>query len=137
VHPEPDRDEARRSFLAELARVLDPRGVLWLDFPNGAFPIDFWHGGGERGARFHSRGEGFLPTAAEVRRYLADLQLPFRVRALSPFGRLALRRVRRRRYGKILYAPTIAFLAAMRLPGLRRLADSRLNPFLVLEVSRT
>lgn len=73
VRPLPDRDEQRIRFLGELLRVLGRGGELWLDFPNGAFPIDFWHGTQAGGARVHSLDEGFLPTLREVRSYLSQI----------------------------------------------------------------
>ncbi len=53
VKAKADRDRQRLAFLEELVRVLAPGGALYLDFPNGAFPIDFWHGDQPGGARFH------------------------------------------------------------------------------------
>ena len=54
----------------------------------------------------------------------------------SPHGRLACRQVRRHWYGRLLYLPAAAFLWSTRLPGLRVLAGSRLNPYLVLAIGR-
>ncbi len=139
VKPLPDRDEQRVRFLGELLRVVAPRGELWLDFPNGAFPIDFWHGPRAGGARVHPLDEGFLPTVREVRGYLAQVGAAgpgWRVRPLSPHGRLACRQVRRHWYGQLFYLPAAAFLWSTRLPLLRGLAGSALNPYLVLAIGR-
>jgi SAM-dependent methyltransferase len=136
VRPRPDRDEQRIRFLGELLRVVAPAGELWLDFPNGAFPIDFWHGTQAGGARVHSLDEGFLPTLREVKGYLARIPGDWRTRPLSPHGRLACRQVRRHWYGRVLYLPAAAFLWSTRLPGLRVLAGSPLNPYLVLAIDR-
>jgi SAM-dependent methyltransferase len=136
VKPLPDRDTQRVRFLGELLRVVAPRGELWLDFPNGAFPIDFWHGPRAGGARVHPLDEGFLPTITDVRGYLSRVGPDWRVRPLSPHGRLACRQVRRHWYGRLLYLPAAAFLWSTRLPGLRGLAGSPLNPYLVLAIGR-
>lgn len=136
VRPLPDRDEQRVRFLGELLRVLGTGGELWLDFPNGAFPIDFWHGPQAGGARVHPLDEGFLPTLREVRGYLAKIPGGWRARPLSPHGRLACRQVRRHWYGQLFYLPAAAFLWSTRLPLLRPLAGSPLNPYLVLAIER-
>jgi SAM-dependent methyltransferase len=136
VRPLPDRDEQRVRFLGELLRVLGTGGELWLDFPNGAFPIDFWHGTQAGGARVHPLDEGFLPTLREVRGYLAKIPGGWKARPLSPHGRLACRQVRRHWYGQLFYLPAAAFLWSTRLPGLRPLAGSPLNPYLVLAIGR-
>jgi hypothetical protein len=111
-------------------------GRLWLDFPNGRHPIDFWHGTGAGGARFHSLAEGFLPSVAEARDLLAKAGPGCRARAISPHRRLRFKRVRRRWYG-LLFSPAItAFFVLMRVPGFRWLAASPLNPFLVIEIEK-
>lgn len=133
VEPLPERDAMRVAFLGELLRVTAAGGVLFLDFPNGAFPIDFWHGTVPGHARFHSLREGFLPTVGDVRGYVGALG-PYRVRPLSPRGRLRMRQVGRHWYGRALQWPMRALLAAMGLPGLRWLAGSPVNPYLVLRV---
>jgi len=58
VRPLPSRDAVRRRFLTELFRVTAPGGTIWLDFPNGAFPIDFWHGDRPGAARRHGPARG-------------------------------------------------------------------------------
>jgi SAM-dependent methyltransferase len=121
----PEKDASRRRFLGELLRVSN--GRLWLDFPNGAFPIDFWHGAAAGAARLHSRREGFLPTVAEVRGHLA---------VLSPQGRLRFRQVSRQWYGRLLAPLAAAYLRLLSLPGADGLRASGLNPFLVLEIEK-
>ena len=136
VAPLPARDAARKAFLGELLRVLTPGGRLWLDFPNGAFPVDFWHGARAGAARFHSPGEGFLPTVREVRSTIARIGADWRVRPLSPHRRLRFEQVGRHWYGRLLRGPAALFLATMAAPGLSWLAGSWINPYLVLEISQ-
>jgi len=132
----PDRDAARTAFLAEHVRILAPRGRILLDFPNGAFPIDFWHGPRPGAARWHRRDEGFLPTASDVRRYAGGLRGGLDVRALSSRGRLRFRQVGRHWWGRLLAPFASAWLAAVDVRGLALLRESSLNPFLVLELRR-
>ena len=136
VAPMPDRDARRLRYLAELLRVLAPDGRLFLDFPNGAFPIDFWHGAKPGGARWHSVREGFLPTVLHVRALVAGLGAGWRVTALSPEGRLRFRQVSAHWYGRALRAPMAALYRLMSTRAFRFLAASPLNPYLVLEVRR-
>jgi len=69
--------------------VTKPGGRVFVDCPNGAFPIDFWHGGAGGRARWHRRGEGFLPTFDDIRRLARENV----VRAISPHRRFAFRQV--------------------------------------------
>lgn len=133
VTPRPSRDEERLAFVQELLRVVRPDGVVYLDFPNGAFPIDFWHGTVPGGARFHPLSEGFLPKTGEIRGYLQSLG-QFGLRPLSPRTRLRMRQVGQHWWGRALRAPMRGVLGLMELPGLEFLAGSPLNPYLVLEV---
>jgi SAM-dependent methyltransferase len=137
VKPLPDRDAKRIAFLAEHVRVLAPGGVLYLDFPNGAFPIDFWHGPRPGSARWHSRDEGFLPTAVDVRRYLEAVPGKFAVRTLGATGRLQFRQVGRHWYGRLLQLPAALWLRLLGSPLLAPARETLLNPFLVLEARRT
>jgi hypothetical protein len=59
-----------------------------------------------------------------------------RARAISPYRRLRFKRVRRRWYGKLLSPAISAFFQLMRVPGLRWLAASAMNPFLVIEIEK-
>jgi SAM-dependent methyltransferase len=132
----PERDADRIRFLAEHARVLAPGGVLLLDFPNGAFPIDFWHGTRAGSPRWHRRDEGFLPTLGDVRRYAAGLEGDWKVRPLPPHGRLQFRQVGRHWWGRLLAGPASLHLRLMAVPPWRLLLRTGLNPFLVLELRR-
>lgn len=136
VRPLPTRDADRRQFLAELLRATARDGTIWLDFPNGDFPIDFWHGDRPGAARPHATNEGFLPTAAEVRRYLRELDVDATARFHSPYRRVQLNQVRSHWYGKVFSVPVRTFLRLMLYPPLSRLAASPLNPFLVVEITR-
>lgn len=131
-----ERDADRNSFLQEHARVLAPRGVLWLDFPNGAFPIDFWHSSRAGAPRWHWRHEGFLPTVAEIRRYSSALHGEFDVATRGPAGRLQFRQVGRHWYGKLLARPAGLWLRLLGVRPFSALRETGLNPFLVLELRR-
>lgn len=136
VAPMPDRDERRRRYLAELVRVTAPDGRLFLDFPNGAFPIDFWHGTKPGGARWHSSSEGFLPTVSQIRALCAGIDGGLSVTALSPEGRLRFRQVSAHWYGRALRAPMAGLYRLMSTRMFRFLAASPLNPYLVLELRK-
>ena len=134
VSPLPDRDARREAFLAGLARVVRPGGALYLDFPNGAFPVDFWHGPIAGGARLHSPFEGFLPKVREIRRLVASLDPLLRVSVRSPHHRLRFNQVGAHWYGRFFRAPVAGFYALTSVPGFAWLAGTALNPYLVLEI---
>lgn len=129
VSPLPGRDAARKAFVAELLRVVKPGGVLYLDFPNGAFPIDFWHNVRAGSARFHSRSEGFLPTVGEIRPLVGAAAS---VTPVSPNGRLRFRQVRRHWYGRLFSLPMQALFGLMDV--VPALSGTALNPYLVLRI---
>ncbi len=132
----PDRDAMRLRFVAELLRTLAPGGRIFLDFPNGRFPIDFWHGVRPGGARFHSPAEGFLPTVSAIRRLAASLPDASAVLVRSPERRLRFRQVSSHWYGRLLRAPMTLFYRLMSVPAFRFLAATPLNPYLVIELRR-
>lgn len=136
VEPLPDRDEQRAAFLGELFRVTRPGGVVFLDCPNGTFPVDFWHGDEPGGARRHARDEGFLPSVAEVRAIVRRVRPAARVEVLSPFRRLQFHQARRHWYGRLLGPVANAAFFALRFFPFRGLAATALNPFLVLRIRR-
>lgn len=136
VRPLPNRDDLRRAYLAELVRVTAPGGRLFLDFPNGAFPIDFWHGGKPGGARFHSPGEGFLPTVAQIRALCDQIDERLIVTVRSPEGRLRFRQVSSHWYGRAFRTPMRILQKWMSTPLFRFLAAWPINPYLVIEIAR-
>lgn len=135
AEPLPERDALRRTFLAELLRVCAPEGTIYIDCPNGLFPIDFWHGDAVGKARFHSRREGFLPTFESIRRLVRSVDPAVRVEVMSPFRRLQFGTARRRWYG-FLVPVMSTFFQAMTFAPFRWLAASPLNPYLVVRVRR-
>jgi SAM-dependent methyltransferase len=136
VRPCADKAEQRSAFVQELLRVLSPGGILLMDAPNGRFPIDFWHSDAPGRPRWHRLNEGFLPSFAEVRRYVNAAAPHARVEALSPHKRLQFRQTSRHWYGR-LFAPAMElFFRAMKYAPFRWLARSPFNPFLVVRVRR-
>jgi SAM-dependent methyltransferase len=131
VRPKATRDEERRAFAAELLRVTRKGGSIFLDCPNGAFPIDFWHGDAPGAARRHPRDEGFLPHPRELRALFAGRDVEF----LSPYRRLQFGQASRHWYGRLLSRPAGAFFRVMQWPLAKRLAASALNPFLVVKIT--
>lgn len=69
--------EERERYVHESLRCLNAGGVFVLSFPNGAFPIDFWHGGKVWQVlkmRFHLPFRDYLPTWWEIKKYLDKFQ---------------------------------------------------------------
>ena len=134
VRPLPNRDAARQSFLSGLLRVLKPGGVLYLDFPNGAFPIDFWHNTRGGSARIHSVREGFLPTFAEVEALAGEIDPRIVVTPVSPNRRLRFQQVKQHWYGRAFAIPMQLLFSMMDLSP--RLVRSAVNPFLVIRLTK-
>lgn len=132
VRPLPERDALRERYIRELLRVTGPGGTVFVDFPNGAFPIDFWHNTVGGRARWHRRDEGFLPSFLEISQLVHAVDPSARVRAVSPHRRFAFRQVGRHWYGKLMALPMAAFFATV--GGL--FASTALNPYLVVEIRR-
>ncbi|HKO56424.1 MAG TPA: methyltransferase domain-containing protein [Thermoanaerobaculia bacterium] len=125
VRPLPERDALRDAFAAELLRVTRPGGRVFIDCPNGAFPIDFWHGAVAGRARWHSPREGFLPSFDDVRRHVHRADPGAVVRRLPARDRFAFRQVGRHWYGRMFRAPMAWWLRF-----------GRGTPYLVVEVTR-
>jgi len=123
VTPLQDRDALRAAFLRELLRV---GRTVYIDCPNGAFPIDFWHSDAPGRPRFHSTREGFLPTFREI----ASLVPEAVVEPLRPYKRLQFRQAAQHWHGRLLARPAQWFFRFMP----RWIARSALNPFLVVRV---
>lgn len=135
VSPLPDRVERRTSFISEALRILRPGGVFYLDHPNGAFPIDFWHNDWRSRPRLHMPFETFLPSYREVRRMLRQVRPHASIEAISPAGRFTFRRANRRWYGKLFTGMMDVFFSLLRNKPFSWLASSPLNPYLVMRIT--
>ena len=133
----PNQRELRVAYLRECGRVLRPGGRIFLDFPHGSFPIDFWHGNRPGTPRLHSVREPFLPSFGEVRSLAIDALGSSAVRPLSPYRRLQFKQAAGHLHGRLLSVPFSALFRLMRWPGFRWLAGTAVNPFLVVEIRKT
>ena len=136
VVPRADQAELRRQFVVECLRVLRNPGALYIDHPNGAFPVDFWHNDNRGRPRFHRTSEKFLPTFNEVVRLAHAADLTCRVEALSPADHFTFRRASRRWYGALFKGPLQLYFKLLRYHPFSYLATSALNPYLVLRITR-
>lgn len=100
VTAHPDQSEQRAAVIAELSRVRMSRGILLVDCPNGAFPVDFWHGDRIGAFRLHSVPDALLPTLNDFRRWAARAGLAWQLQPLG--GRLGFRQIGRRWWGRLL-----------------------------------
>lgn len=128
-----DREARRAGVVREALRVVASEGVLYLDCPNGQFPVDFWHGNRVGAFRLHPVPDALLPTLTDVRGWLAGTGATVR---LMPIGRrLRFRQIASRWWGRLFRAPVQAVVVALdSLVG--RLADRILSPFLPFLVLR-
>lgn len=134
VHAEPDQDESRAQVVGELSRIVRSGGVSYLDFPNGTFPIDFWHGDQVGSLRWHGNPDALLPTFRDVVRWALGAGLTARLEALT--GRLAFRQVGRHWWGRFSAAPVallLRFLDRVAARGWHRL-PAVLYPYLVISL---
>jgi SAM-dependent methyltransferase len=134
VAPLANQRELRQAFLSESMRVLRPGGVLYLDHPNGAFPIDFWHNDWKSRPRVHMPLENFLPSFGEVKRLVEAIAPGAQVQAISPPGRFTYRRSHRRWYLKWFSSGMEGFFNLVKHGMLSSLAKSPLNPYLVIRI---
>ena len=126
----PDKHGRRASVVAELLRVCSH--CLVLDFPNGWFPVDFWHGDTVGTFRLHSVPDTLNPSLSELRSYAPGLHL----RVLPLRNRLRFHQVSRRFWGRLLSPLVRPFLRAVdHLPRTSPLL-SVLYPYLVVRADR-
>ena len=132
----PDYQAHRGRYVSEAVRVLRSPGVAVLSQPNGSCPVDFWHYAGRVPARWHSPRQPFLPRYRELAGWASDADAGVEIQAVSPHRLLAFERIRGWWYGRLFAGAMRAWLAALRLPPLRFLARSPLNPFLVVLIRK-
>lgn len=137
VTPLADQTARRRRFLGESLRVLKSRGILYLDHPNGSFPVDFWHNDYRSRPRLHWPGEKFLPTFPQVLNLAKSVDPNCMVEPISPAGRFTFRRSRRRWYGNLLAVPIELYFQLLRHEPFTLLAGSSVNPYLVVRIARS
>ena len=135
--PKETRDRDRQAFIRELFRVVAAGGSIYLDFPNGDFPVDFWHGDRPGSARFHSLSEGFLPTLAEVRQLVQTVRPRAKVDVQPLRGRLAFSQVRSHWYGRLFGPAATLLVRIVSSSGVRKTPLARISPFLVVELSES
>lgn len=131
----PGRDALRRRVVGELLRVVAAEGPVFLDFPNGSFPVDFWHGDRAGAFRVHPVPDPLLPSYRDVAGWTAPPATP---RLLPLRGRLRFRQVSRHWWGRLFRLPMAALIGT--LDALRPLLPASLlaplYPFLVVEIRR-
>lgn len=129
-----DQDEKRQRVVAEIARVAESAATILIDWPNGSFPVDFWHGDGIGAFRLHGVPDVLLPSFGDVGRWAGRCGCRATLRPLT--GRLAFRQVGNRWWGRFL-APLMRLYLGC-LDGLTRMGMGRviapLYPYLVAEI---
>src|SRR5205085_1854621 len=111
IHPHDDRDRARAAVIEELARVTRTSGVTLVDCPNGAFPIDFWHGDRVGAFRWHQVPDRLLPGFGDLRAWARAAGREARLETLT--GRLAFQQVGQHRWGRLLAGPMALLLRVL------------------------
>jgi len=124
----PHKHTARAMVLVELQRVSS--GAVVVDFPNGSFPIDFWHGDRLGAFRVHAMPDPLNPSLRQVRSYIPGSRL-----TLLPLrNRLRFRQVSRRWWGRLLAPCVRAWLRFLDLLPRHVPLLSLLYPFLVIRI---
>lgn len=127
----------QRAYIHEMLRVLRPNGRALIAAPNGAFPIDFWHGSVRpirTPLRVHMPYEAWMPNAREVAGWVSSAPVDTEVKILPPNGYLAFDTVRTHWYGRAFSGLMASvFRLIDRYPGL---AATPINPWLIVEVQR-
>ena len=135
--PWADRLPTQVGYIREALRVLRPGGVALMAAPNGAHPIDYWHGRKLRAVsettspmRVHLPYERYMPNARRVRAWVAASGYTADVTCLTPENYLAFERIQRHWAGR-MFTSTMKgiFRSVTRFPAL---AASPVNPWLVV-----
>jgi SAM-dependent methyltransferase len=134
VIAQPDQKKKRRRVVAEIVRVAGPGATILIDWPNGSFPIDFWHGDDLGAFRIHAIPDVLLPSFGDLRRWAECCGCSAELRPMT--GRLAFRQVGSRWWGRLL-APLMR-LYLWGLDILTRVGKGRMAapfyPYLVAEI---
>lgn len=141
-HPWPDRKATQVGYVAEAVRVLKPGGVALMAAPNGAHPIDYWHGRKLRSydeitspMRLHMPYERWMPNSRRVKRWVAESGHSATVTFLSPENYLAFERIQRHWAGRAFTSSMKAvFRYVTRHPAL---ATTAINPWLVVCIRKS
>ena len=131
VTARPDKHQTRQRAVRELCRVTSAQGSVVLDFPNGMFPVDFWHGTSLAAFRMHRLPDTLNPSVWDIARYVPDSQV-----MILPLGnRLRFRQVSRKWWGQAFRVPMGAFIRALDLlPQALRTIHGILYPFIVVRI---
>jgi SAM-dependent methyltransferase len=124
VEPHAARDQLRGEVIADLGRVVRLGGVVFVDCPNGSFPIDFWHGDRLGAFRLHRVPDALLPGHRQLLRWGSAAGLRPRLQPLG--GRLRFQQIRARWWGRLLGPVVEAVLKA-----LDPLVETRFGPMIV------
>jgi SAM-dependent methyltransferase len=128
----PAKHSVRAQVVSELRRVTRSAGTVTLDFPNGCFPVDFWHGDSLGSFRVHRVPDALNPTVWELCGYVRE----GRITLLPLHNRLRFRQISRQWWGRLLAGPAHLFLRFLdALPrGLAWPLLAVLYPFLVVRI---
>jgi SAM-dependent methyltransferase len=136
VRQRPEKSALRRQAISEMVRASAESGRVLLDFPNGSFPIDFWHGDNVGAFRIHSIPDALLPSFGDIRKWAESARSKAVILPLS--GRLKFRQVGRHLWGR-LAAPIMRVLIGL-LDLFSRAGMGRpiapLYPYLVVELRK-
>jgi SAM-dependent methyltransferase len=136
VHARPEQEELRRLVVSEMVRATADSGVVFIDFPNGSFLIDFWHGDNVGAFRIHGFPDALLPSFRNIKRWARFAGSKAVVQPLS--GRLRFRQVGRHWWGRLLsplMRATIATLDLLSRIGFGWLVATA-YPYLVVELRK-
>ena len=124
----PNKLLQRGQAVSELSRASSRMVVL--DFPNGWFPVDFWHGNSLGAFRMHGVPDPLNPSLREVRSYLPGS----RIKLLPLRNRLRFRQIARHWWGRLLTPAVQLILSVLdRLPRRTPLL-ALFYPFLVVQI---
>ena len=136
VHPRSEKSELRRRAVMEMVRSTTDSGCVLIDFPNGSFPIDFWHGDSVGAFRVHSIPDVLLPSFGDIRNWAQSARSSAVILPLS--GRLKFRQVGRHLWGRLgspLMRLMIGVLDVVSRMGMGRFVAPA-YPYLVVEVRK-